>query len=147
MSTIVICCADCGTAVPAGKKHCPQCGKRVGVGPSEDAAAISGNGGGIPSAYETALKRAQSYADMMHMSKKGIYDQLVSEYGENVPADAAQYAVDNLAADHQASALAKARSYRDTMHMARGAIYDQLVSEYGEQFTPEEAQYAMDHLD
>ena len=55
--------------------------------------------------------------------------------------------MDNLAADHQASALAKARSYRDTMHMARGAIYDQLVSEYGEQFTPEEAQYAMDHLD
>ena len=77
MGTIVICCADCGTAVPAGKKHCPQCGKRVGVGPSEDAAAISGNGGGISSAYEAALKRAQSYADMMHMSKKGIYDQLV----------------------------------------------------------------------
>lgn len=30
------------------------------------------------------------------MSKKGIYDQLTSEYGEAFPADAAQYAVDNL---------------------------------------------------
>lgn len=145
MSTEVTCCASCGNAVPRGKGHCPQCGTHLnGRTPM---GAAGGKKGWIPSAYETALKRAQSYADMMHMSKKGIYAQLVSEYGENLPADAAQYAVDNLAADHHASALAKARAYRETMHMADGTIYDQLVSEYGEQFTPEEAQYAMDHLD
>ena len=81
------------------------------------------------------------------MSKKAIYDQLTSEYGEQFPADAAQYAIDNMTADWNANALAKAKSYQNTMHMSKSAIYDQLISEYGEQFTKEEAQYAIDHLD
>lgn len=48
----------------------------------------------------------------MHMSKKGIYDQLVSEYGEQFSAEAAQYAIDNMKADWNANALAKAKSYQ-----------------------------------
>lgn len=83
----------------------------------------------------------------MHMSKQAIYDQLVSEYGEQFPEDAAQYAVDNLKADYKKNALEKAKSYQDTMNMSKSAIYDQLTSEYGEQFTAEEAQYAIDNLD
>ncbi|MGN0034216.1 MAG: Ltp family lipoprotein [Coriobacteriales bacterium] len=94
-----------------------------------------------------ALNKATSYANTMHMSKKGVYDQLTSEYGEGFPASAAQYAVDNVQADWNANALYKAKSYQDTMHMSRSRIYDQLTSEYGEQFTPDEAQYAIDHLD
>lgn len=97
--------------------------------------------------YQNALKKAETYSKMMHMSKKAIYDQLTSEYGEKFPADAAQYAIDNLNADYNANALAKAKTYQQTMSMSTSAIYDQLVSEYGEQFTAEEAQYAIDHLD
>lgn len=96
--------------------------------------------------YQNALKKAKSYSDMMHMSKQGIYDQLVSEYGEGFAADAAQYAVDNLEADYCANALAKAKEYQSLMSMSRSAIYDQLISDYGEKFTPDEAQYAVDHL-
>ena len=84
---------------------------------------------------------------MMHMSKQAIYDQLTSEYGEQFPADAAQYAVDNLNADYKQNALEKAKTYQDNMNMSKSAIYDQLVSEYGEQFTAEEAQYAIDNLE
>ena len=51
---------------------------------------------------------------MMNMSKKGIYDQLVSEYGENFSAEAAQYAVDNLNADYNKNALEKAKTYLGT---------------------------------
>lgn len=36
----------------------------------------------IPAEYRSALNKAQSYSDLMHMSKAGIYDQLTSEYGE-----------------------------------------------------------------
>lgn len=97
--------------------------------------------------YQNALKKAQTYSEMMHMSKKAIYKQLTSEYGEQFPADAAQYAVDNLKADYKANALAKAKTYQETMSMSKSAIYDQLISEYGEQFTAEEAQYAIDHLE
>ncbi len=97
--------------------------------------------------YQNALKKAESYSKLMHMSKQRIYDQLTSEYGEKFPADAAQYAVDNLKADYKANALEKAKSYQQTMNMSKSAIYDQLVSKYGEQFTAKEAQYAIDHLD
>ena len=83
----------------------------------------------------------------MHMSKKGIYDQLASEYGEKFDADAAQYAIDNVTADWNANALAKAKEYQKTLAMSKSAIYDQLTSEYGEKFTAEEAQYAVDNLE
>lgn len=89
----------------------------------------------VPTEYKNALKKAKTYSDIMHMSKEGIYNQLISEYGENFPEDAAQYAMDNLDCDWNANALAKAKSYSDTMHMSKAAIFDQLISEYGERFT------------
>ena len=100
----------------------------------------------VPKEYKTALNKAESYSEMMHMSKAAIYDQLTSEYGEKYSADAAQYAIDNMKADWKANALAKAKDYQDVMDMSPAAIYDQLVSEYGEKFTEEEAQYAIDNL-
>ena len=50
----------------------------------------------IPTEYKSALKQAETYSEMMHMSKAGIYDQLTSEYGGQFTAEAAQYAIDNL---------------------------------------------------
>lgn len=101
----------------------------------------------VPTEYKNALKKAKIYSDTMHMSKRGIYDQLVSEYGEKFPEDAAQYAMDNLDADWNANALAKAKEYQKLMAMSASAIYDQLKSDYGEKFTAEEAQYAIDNLE
>ncbi len=100
----------------------------------------------VPAEYKSALTKARSYADIMKMSKTGVYDQLVSEYGEKFSPEAAQYAIDSLEHDWNANALAKAKVYQDEMAMSPAAIYDQLISEYGEQFTPEEAQYAIDNL-
>ena len=100
----------------------------------------------IPTEYKSALKQAETYSEMMHMSKAGIYDQLTSEYGGQFTAEAAQYAIDNVEADWKKNALESAKSYQETMSMSPSAIYDQLVSEYGEQFTAEEAQYAVDNL-
>lgn len=45
---------------------------------------------------KNALKQAESYSSNLHMSKKGIYEQLKSEHGEKFTAEEAQYAVDNL---------------------------------------------------
>ena len=101
----------------------------------------------IPTEYKSALRKAKSYSDTMHMSKAGLYNQLTSEYGENFTAEAAQYAVDNVEADWKQNALKKAENYNDTMYMSKAGLYDQLTSEYGEQFTPEEAQYAIDNVD
>ena len=101
----------------------------------------------IPTEYKSALKKAEMYSETMHMSKKGIYDQLTSEYGEKFSAEAAQYAVDNMTADWNANALAKAKDYQESMSMSPEAIRDQLKSDYGEKFTAEEADYAVANLD
>jgi len=100
----------------------------------------------VPAEYTSALSQADSYANTMHMSKQGVYDQLVSEYGGKFSAPAAQYAIDNVKSDWNANALAKAKSYQDTMHQSPAAIHDQLTSEYGEKFTQAEADYAIQHL-
>lgn len=99
---------------------------------------------GTPTEHSSALAQAETYADM-DMSKQGVYDQLVSEYGGQFSADAAQYAIDNLQADWNANALASARTYQD-MDMSPAAIHDQLTSEYGGQFTQAEADYAIANL-
>lgn len=82
----------------------------------------------------------------MHMSKVGIKDQLTSEYGDQFPEEAAQYAIDNLEVDYKENALEKAKTYANDMDMSNDGIYDQLTSSYGEKFTQEQAQYAVDNL-
>lgn len=100
----------------------------------------------VPTEYKSALKKAEIYDETMHMSKAGLYDQLVSEYGEKFSKEAARYAIDNIDADWNYNALKKAESYQETMAMSPSAIYDQLISDYGEKFTKQEAQYAIDNL-
>lgn len=100
----------------------------------------------VPAEYKSALNKATTYASTMQMSKKGVYDQLVSQYGEKFSAAAAQYAIDNMKADWNANALAKAKTYQDTMNMSPASIHDQLISANGEKFTKAEADYAVQNL-
>jgi hypothetical protein len=100
----------------------------------------------VPAEYKSALAKATAYSNTMHMSKKGVYNQLVSEYGEKFTKEAAQYAIDNVKTDWKANALAKAKTYQSQMSMSPASIRDQLVSEYGENFTAAEADYAIQHL-
>lgn len=46
--------------------------------------------------YLNALEKAKSYAETQHMSKQGIYEQLISPYGEQFTKTEAQYAINNL---------------------------------------------------
>lgn len=97
--------------------------------------------------FLNALSKAEIYSSLMHMFKNGLYEQLTSEYGENFPPEAAQYAIDHLQVDYKENALLKAKDYYTQMGMSKEAIRDQLTSEYGEGFTQEEADYAIDNLD
>lgn len=100
----------------------------------------------VPAEYTSALAQADSYANTMHMSKQGVYDQLVSEYGGQFSVAAAQYAINNAQADWNNNALLQAEDYQNTMHLSPKAIYDQLTSQYGAKFTADEANYAIQHL-
>lgn len=95
---------------------------------------------------KSALNKATTYANSMHLSKQGVYDQLISEYGEKFSTSAAQYAIDNVKADWNMNALVKARTYQGAMNMSQARIHEQLTSVYGEKFTQAEADYAMQHL-
>lgn len=101
----------------------------------------------VPREYKNALRSAQTYTTMSGFSYDGLYEQLTSEYGEGYPAEAAQYALDNLDVDWNEQALKSAKNYQEIMPMSDSQLFDQLTSEYGEKFTPEQAQYAIDHLD
>lgn len=100
----------------------------------------------VPAEYKSALNQAGSYANNLHMSKQGVYDQLVSPYGGKFSAEAAQYAIDNVKADWNANALAKAKDYQSQQSLSPSAIHDQLTSAAGEKFTQAEADYAIAHL-
>ncbi|SNV68047.1 Host cell surface-exposed lipoprotein [Corynebacterium imitans] len=101
----------------------------------------------VPREYKNALRSAQTYTKMSGFSYDGLYEQLTSEYGEGYPAEAAQYALDNLDVDWNEQALKSAKNYQEIMPMSDSQLFDQLTSDYGEKFTPEQAQYAIDHLD
>lgn len=100
----------------------------------------------VATEYKSALNKATTYANTMHMSKKVVYNQLVSDFGEKFTPESAQYGIDNVKADWNANALAKAKNYQDTMNMSPASIRNQLISEYGEKFTEAEADYAIQHL-
>ena len=118
-----------------------------GVWKEGQASTSSSSSDDSNSEYSAALGKAKSYNSWATMSKKRLYKQLTSQYGEKFTSDAAQYAIDHLDADYKSNALAKAKSYQKLLNKSKSAIYDQLVSPYGEEFTEEEAQYAIDHLD
>ena len=96
--------------------------------------------------YNSALAQADTYASTLHLSKQGVYDQLVSQYGGKFTAPAAQYAIDNVKADWNANALAQAKTYQNDLHLSPAAVHDQLVSQNGGKFTAAEADYAIAHL-
>lgn len=105
------------------------------------------NRGNVSTEYENALSKGLQYANYLHMSKKAIYNQLTSSYGEGFSSDAAQYAVDHMTGvDWNYNALQKAKEYQTGLSMSKSEIYNQLTSSYGEQFTASQAQYAIDHL-
>lgn len=97
--------------------------------------------------FKAALNAAQNYVDIMPFSKAGLYDQLTSEAGNSFPAEAAQYAIDNVDVDYKKEAVEAANSYNETFPMSDQELLNQLTSEAGSKFTQEEAQYALQHMD
>lgn len=122
----------------AATSQIPAAKQKQSSSPSKPKAAV-------PAEYASALASAKSYSETMHMSKQGIYDQLVSPEADKFDPEAAKYAVDNLKADWNKNALESAKNYQSTMSMSSKAIHDQLTSEF-DKFTSEQADYAIEHL-
>lgn len=97
----------------------------------------------VPMEHRQALKAAEQYLTIMPFSKKGLYQQLTSDAGDKYPAEAAQYAVDNVKANWKENAARAAKQYLEIMPMSKDELVEQLTSEAGDQYTLEEAQYGV----
>lgn len=97
----------------------------------------------IPKEWASAQGSAQSYSDMMSMSKEAIETQLRDF--DKFPEEAAKYAVDNIDVDWNKNALSSAKSYQESMNMSNEAIHEQLIN--FDKFTKEQADYAVEHLE
>lgn len=102
---------------------------------------------GFTLGQQNAIKSAKSYLGTMSFSRKGLVDQLSSEYGEGYSAEDAEFAVSyleqNNLVDWNEQAYKSAQSYLETSSFSRDGLYDQLTSDYGEGYTPEQAEYAL----
>ena len=91
---------------------------------------------------------AMNYLDFMGFSKKGLIEQLSSEYGDNYPTETAEKVVNDIDAaglvDWEEQAERSAKNYLDTMSFSKEELINQLCSEYGDQYTREEAEAAVE---
>ena len=94
--------------------------------------------------YEAAM----NYLDFMGFSKRGLIDQLSSEYGDNYPKETAEKVVNDIEAaglvNWEEQAERSAKNYLDTMSFSKEELIDQLSSEYGDKYTREEAEAAVE---
>lgn len=101
-------------------------------------------------AQENAYQSAKNYIDTMAFSKKGLMEQLTSEYGENYEKKDARFAIRLLQKRGEVNwkdeAVESAKNYLDTQSFSKDGLYDQLVSDYGEGFTEKQARYAVDKV-
>ena len=97
---------------------------------------------------KNAYKAAQNYLEYMAFSKRGLIDQLSSEYGDNYPAEVAEKAVKVLEKEEKIDwteqAKKSAQNYLDTMSFSKQGLIDQLESEYGDKYTHEQAVAAVE---
>ncbi|MBM6400266.1 Ltp family lipoprotein [Phycicoccus sonneratiae] len=89
-----------------------------------------------------ALRSAENYIDLKGFSKKGLIQQLSSEYGDGFKKADATWAVEHLDVNWNEQAVRAAQSYLELKGFSRNGLIEQLSSEYGDQFTVKQATYA-----
>ena len=109
-------------------------------------------------ATDNAYRSAKNYIQFMPFSKRGLIDQLSSDYGDKYTKKQAKAAVKRLEKNKEVNwkeqAVKVGQNYldmmgmsrQDMMGMSRQGLIDQLSSDYGDKFTVKQATYAADKL-
>ena len=101
-------------------------------------------------AQENAYNSAKNYIDTMHFSKKGLMEQLTSDYGEGYEKKDARFAIKLLEKKGEVNwkeeAVEAAESYLEMQSFSKQGLLEQLTSDYGEGFTEKQAKYAVDKV-
>ena len=95
---------------------------------------------------QNAIREAESYLEVSAFSKKGLIEQLSSQYGAGFSKADATFAVNNITVNWKAQAVKAAESYLEISGFSRQGLIEQLSSPYGGQFTKAEATYAVNKV-
>jgi hypothetical protein len=90
-----------------------------------------------------ATESARDYLASQGFSRRGLIEQLTSDYGDGYEAKAATAAVDSLHVDWNAQAARSAKSYLASQSFSRRGLIEQLESNSGEGFTHDQAVYGV----
>ncbi len=108
------------------------------------------NASGMTMSQKNAVQAAKDYLAIMSFSRKGLIEQLSSQYGDGYSVSDATYAVDYLEknglVDWNEQAKQSAQEYLSIMSFSKKELIEQLSSEYGDGFTREQAEYAAQAL-
>ena len=103
----------------------------------------------MTTAQENAYDAAKNYVDTLAFSKKGLMQQLTSDF-EGYKKKDARFAIELLEERGEVNwkdeAVESAQNYLDTQSFSKDGLYEQLVSDYGEGFTEKQARYAVDKV-
>lgn len=95
---------------------------------------------------ENALRSAQDYLSVLAFSRRGLIEQLSSQYGDGYSLADATWAVSTVealhAVDWNQEAVQSARDYLNMMGFSRQGLIQQLSSPYGDQYTVAQATFA-----
>lgn len=90
-----------------------------------------------------ALKMANEYANVNHLSMAGTY-MATKAYYSKYPTAVIKYAINHVKANWNKNALYAAKKYKKIVKMTNKQIYNQLIN--GDRFNETEAKYAISHL-
>lgn len=90
---------------------------------------------------KNAVRSAENYISIMGFSRKGLINQLSSDYGDGYSVKDATIAVDSMNIDYNEQAAKSAKNYLNTMGFSCKGLIDQLSSDAGDQYTQEQASY------
>jgi hypothetical protein len=90
---------------------------------------------------KNAARSAQQYISMQGFSRKGLIQQLSSEFGESYEVHDATVAVDSLNIDWNKQAARSAQQYLDMQGFSCKGLIQQLSASAGEQYTIDQATY------
>ncbi|WP_392542466.1 Ltp family lipoprotein [Oryzobacter telluris] len=100
----------------------------------------------VTTAQANALRSAENYLGLKGFSKKGLIQQLSSEYGDGFAKADATWAAEHLDVNWNEQAVRAGQAYLDMKGFSRRGLIEQLSSEYGDQFTVKQATYAVNKL-
>ncbi|EOT29411.1 Ltp family lipoprotein [Enterococcus saccharolyticus] len=108
---------------------------------NETTSSTSSPDSNVSREFSNALASAEQYLTFSHLSKDGLYDQLIFD---KYPNEAAQYAVDTIQTDWNKHALESANTYLSYSAFSKDNLSSQLL--YAK-FTDEQIAYALANID